>query len=398
MQTLSAAPLVRAYADRFDRALSDGAQTIDSPLGAWLLLAVIAPAATGEDREALEVALGVRAEDASQIAHELLREPHPAVAAALAMWHRDELLYPSFSEWSRSLHDVAEIDRVPSQAEANRWAARATKGIIPEFPIELDETVAIVLANALATRIEWQHPFDLTSADRLGSPWSAAVSWALKTPELGHTMHIAATQTAGDVAVHATSSDDDMTVVSVIADPAVAPADVRGAALDVAGMVVGAPSTSRVLRLADLPLGDAPAWTIQEQRGSSATDTYHGYLPSWRGTSEHDLLSLDPSLGFAPACSVLSTFVKMPDPGFQAKQVAAADYERHGFEAAALTAMTTRGLAASPRPPMVQRHATLRFGHPYAVVAVTTDDRGGPWHGVPVFSAWVAEPVESGRT
>ena len=39
----------------------------------------------------------------------------------------------------------------------------------------------------------------------------------------------------------------------------------------------------------------------------------------------------------------------------------------------------------------------LRFGHPYAVVAVTTDPTGGagPWHGLPVFSAWVSEPEEA---
>ncbi|MCI4061131.1 hypothetical protein MRQ36_00505 [Micromonospora sp. R77] len=43
------------------------------------------------------------------------------------------------------------------------------------------------------------------------------------------------------------------------------------------------------------------------------------------------------------------------------------------------------------------RTAELRFGHPYAVVAVATDERrdgAGVWHGVPVFSAWVATPQE----
>jgi hypothetical protein len=37
----------------------------------------------------------------------------------------------------------------------------------------------------------------------------------------------------------------------------------------------------------------------------------------------------------------------------------------------------------------VRRTAALRFGHPYAVVAVA---EGGPWDGLPVFSGWVAEP------
>ena len=44
----------------------------------------------------------------------------------------------------------------------------------------------------------------------------------------------------------------------------------------------------------------------------------------------------------------------------------------------------------SPEPARV---ATLRFGHPYAVVAVMRHARtGDPWHGIPLFAAWVAEP------
>jgi hypothetical protein len=42
------------------------------------------------------------------------------------------------------------------------------------------------------------------------------------------------------------------------------------------------------------------------------------------------------------------------------------------------------------------RTAELRFGHPYAVVAVATDwGTRGPWHGLPVFSAWVAQPQDA---
>jgi hypothetical protein len=42
--------------------------------------------------------------------------------------------------------------------------------------------------------------------------------------------------------------------------------------------------------------------------------------------------------------------------------------------------------------------AELRFGHPYAVAAVAVQDAGGtpgPWHGLPVFSAWVADPQDA---
>ena len=48
------------------------------------------------------------------------------------------------------------------------------------------------------------------------------------------------------------------------------------------------------------------------------------------------------------------------------------------------------------------RTATVRFGHPYAVVAAVSTHRrpAAPrsalvWHGLPVFSAWVSEPGDA---
>ncbi|MCI4067113.1 hypothetical protein MRQ36_32920, partial [Micromonospora sp. R77] len=80
--------------------------------------------------------------------------------------------------------------------------------------------------------------------------------------------------------------------------------------------------------------------------------------------------------------------------GVEARQSALAHFGRYGFEAAAVTAAFA---LVSLAPEGVARTAELRFGHPYAVVAVATDERrdgAGVWHGVPVFSAWVATPQE----
>ena len=395
MRTRSASAVVAAYAGRFDRALSDGTHSISSPLGAWLLLALVAPAATGDEREELEAALGISADDAARLAHDLLRKPHRAVSAAVALWHRDEFLRPSFSEWMRTLGKVVETGRVPTQAEANQWADRATQGLIREFPADLDEQVAIVLANALATKVEWSTPFRVTPSAVLESPWADSVQRVLRADPDAHRMLIAHTETAGDVAVLAAASDDGLTVVSVIGDPEVAVADVRAAAQDAASLVVGVDTTAVKRSLFDLPLGDRPAWSVSEQRreADDPDETYTGYLPGWKASSDHDLLALDRDLGIAAACECLGQFV-VGEVGFEAKQVATASYDRLGFEAAAITSSIARSLSATPMPE-VQRHASLRFGHPYAVVAVATDRRG-PWQAVPVFSAWVAEPAESG--
>ncbi len=74
-----------------------------------------------------------------------------------------------------------------------------------------------------------------------------------------------------------------------------------------------------------------------------------------------------------------------------------ARYSRTGFEAAAISAMA---VATAMRLPARRHEVVLRFGHPYAVVAVTTATTGtasggGPWHGLPVFSAWVSEPEDA---
>ena len=46
------------------------------------------------------------------------------------------------------------------------------------------------------------------------------------------------------------------------------------------------------------------------------------------------------------------------------------------------------------RPPGSRRIADLQFGHPYAAVAIAVSP-GSAWHGVPVFSAWVADPQDA---
>jgi hypothetical protein len=118
-------------------------------------------------------------------------------------------------------------------------------------------------------------------------------------------------------------------------------------------------------------------------------------LPAWSASSRHDLT--DPALGFAAAVRGL-----LPDAEqWDARQAAMARYSRTGFEAAAVTAAAA---ALAAHFPARHREAELRFGHPYAVVAVATDipsDRLEParvsrWRGLPVFSAWVSEPEEAG--
>ena len=387
------ADALTAYAGRFHAAVGPR-HHVASPLGAWLLLALVAAAdeaggpadptqtaaadagpTTGAEAEAagaLAEALGMPTATVARHARELLDHPHPAIAAATAAWTRDAP--PAAARWLAALPASVERGPVPSQDAADAWARRHTLDMIDRFPLTLDHTVLCVLANALATRISWTHPFTTTGSDAFRSEWRARVATVLRTPDRGHACTIARHPAAGEIGIHRAHAEG-LAVTSVIAAPHV-PADaVVAAAHDAA--------RDRVehLSLADLPLGDGPAWTVTESTGTG--DRVRAVLPAWSATSEHDLRA--PSFGFAGAAAVLGRLFGAA--AWDARQAATARYHREGFEAAAVTAVAVR---MSFRPPGKRREAELRFDRPYAVVATATGD--GPWAGLPVFSAWVTDP------
>lgn len=184
-----------------------------------------------------------------------------------------------------------------------------------------------------------------------------------------------------------------MLVVSVAAAPEVAAGDVLAAAQELAvAAATGAIPGRR--SLFDLPLGDTPLWSLSERptrtfAADGREEQATAVLPCWAVQSTHDLSGA--GFGFDAAARALGTLIDAPLPAYEVRQTAVARFGRFGFEAAALTGMA---MAVALPPEGVARIAELRFGHPYAVVAVATDDAGGPWHGVPVYSAWVAEPAE----
>jgi hypothetical protein len=165
-------------------------------------------------------------------------------------------------------------------------------------------------------------------------------------------------------------------------------------------LAAGRPLTRR--SLFDLPLGEGPAWAIREERADTAApggreERCTAVLPAWSAHSTHQLT--DPRLGFAAVRHALD-----PVDPWQARQAAMARYTRIGFEAGAVTALAVAVSAVVQRPG-VRRTAELRFGHPFAVVALAAgssqlpDSAGSlpasPWHGLPVFSAWVADPQDA---
>jgi hypothetical protein len=402
------APLAR-YARLLHQVIGAG-HHVASPLGAWLLLALAGPACAGDDLRQLEQILGVDAGAAAEFAAELLAHPHPVVRAAAAVWSEEGSATDArIASWQTGLPPQVDTGPVPGQAELDAWATRQTQGLIDRFPIDASQPLTWLLATALATRVSWERPFDLAPASALGSasPWAVTLTQVLRTPHgpedgrvPGHDQFIAATEAAGDVAVHAASARDGLLVVSVAAAAQVQAASVLSAAYDLAtALATGRPLTHR--SLFDMPLGEGLAWTITEEHVNTAAgrreERCTAVLPAWSAHSTSELT--DPRLGFATVRHALDPI----DP-WQAKQAAMARYTRIGFEAGAIIALAI-ALSAIAHRPGVRRTAELRFGHPFAVVAVAVDsarpqDSHGPvprspWHGLPVFSAWVADPQDA---
>ena len=398
------------YARRFHQVAGTG-HHVASPLGAWLLLALAGPACAGEDLRQLGEILGADTNAAAGFAAELLAHPHPVVRAAAAVWGGNgSAAGARIASWRAGLPPQVETGPVPGQADLDAWARRQTLGLIDRFPVEDGRKLLWLLATAVAARVSWERPFDLAPASALGatSAWSTTLRQVLRTPGglgtgqvPGHDQFIAATDAAGEVAVHAASARDGLLVVSVAAAPEVPAAGVLSAAYDL-GTAVAAGRPLRRRSLFDLPPGGGPAWTITEEHVSTAVpggreERCTAVLPAWSARSTHQLTN--PRLGFATVRHALDPI----DP-WQARQAAMARYTRIGFEAGAVTALAI-AMGAVVQRPGVRRTAELRFGHPFAVVAVAAgatkpQDSGrpvprSPWHGLPVFSAWVADPQDA---
>ncbi|WP_135459625.1 hypothetical protein [Mycobacterium sp. DL99] len=391
MPDLSNSELVSAYAAQFNQSVLNG-HAVASPLGLWLLLALVGPTATGEFRRDLEAALGTTVDDAAARAGALLSEPHPAVSALAAVWDRE--LGPAFDEWARTLPDVVERGPVPEQAQADAWARSQTNGLIDQFPLQLNELTRLVLASALATDIGWAQPLGTTN--ELGGPFGEQISTALTFRD--GIQLVVDTEAAGLVAVAAPPSSSSLDVFSVIAAPEVVPHDVDTAAHQVAAMLRGDGCAARRVPVEEL--ADGHAWTVTERHerrvgGPDVHAEWSTYLPAWSATSDHDL---ENAPGVAPVFGALRGFARPEDlpVEFSARQSVVAAYTREGFKAAAVTAI---GMVAGSVPrfhEVLVRRIEIRFNRPFAVLACA-DRYDGPeaWRGVPVFSAWVTEPQDT---
>jgi len=113
--TAQVAAAVTRYAEAFHVAAPDG-HHVAGPLGGWLLLALIGPAAGIGPRSELGDVLGMHPLAARAATTRLLGDPHPAVAAAAAVWSHQDVGAPAFDAWLSRLPAQVTRGPVPSQA------------------------------------------------------------------------------------------------------------------------------------------------------------------------------------------------------------------------------------------------------------------------------------------
>lgn len=367
MSETEVAAAIRAYAASARTHLAgDEAQAV-SYAGLWLLLASYAPVVT--DAAAFRSVFGLTPEQAKEAANRLLAEPHPTVAAALGGWLRPGVALGG--------ELPVALDALPSQEALDRWAAERTRGLINSFPIKLDPLTLLVLASALVLTPRWSGGVDHDDADDM-----LVVSSGLR----------AVVQTSvGPVAVASPATEDAVDVISVIAAPGVAPAQVWTAVDE----VLVALSAGQV-RSNSFPSGMPPgeveqghAWTSVEferrfwgDAPEDGSDVWEARVPEWSATTAIDLVS-------APGVDLIAAPIQAMLPegsDVTCVQKVTARYDDEGFSAAAVTAMAFAARGA-PAPKFRRiREVTLTFDRPHAVIAVA---RGGVWDEVPLFQAWV---------
>lgn len=390
---------IASYSRAFNREFLQ-THGVASPLGLWLLLALIGPEAEGADRDALSEILGLEVGAARDAAIELLENPHPAVLAACAAWARPEFLSQRGNAFAGGLPGVVESGYMPDQAAADQWAADRTMGMIGEFPLQLRPDTALVLTSALATDVTWREPFEEAEFTELGGEFGEQNPVVLASAS-DHICLITDTESAGLVGVHSVDAASGLRVISVIAGQGVDPGDVHSAAAEVAAMLGGDDSRARVRSLFDLPLGDGLAWTIDEREhtlpwaNSDRVEWAAALLPEWTARQTLDLSKAPGLVSLGPALNGMLAEALHGEPSAEVRQSAFASYTRLGFRAAAVTAIGMRS-AGMPQPRTVTlRTATITFNRPYAAVAVAlpaTDQGWRPgWDSIPVFSAWVGQ-------
>ncbi|MCD7823464.1 MAG: hypothetical protein LUG86_05540 [Oscillospiraceae bacterium] len=181
---LDADEVVQKFAfNIFSKMVESGENSVFSPLSAYYALGMLSLGATDESAEELQGLLGMTAEEAAAWCFEIMQEYEAlsdssttvlSVSNGVFIDDRMELSDGSdvaFSNLEKYYEAECKTMRLSNDAAReyiNSWISDSTDGLIPSFLSEnLDESIMMVLVNALLLDAEWERQFDF-----FGSYWT----------------------------------------------------------------------------------------------------------------------------------------------------------------------------------------------------------------------------------
>lgn len=373
---------------------------IFSPLGIWLLVALVAPLVAEEESHTVELSelLGMPLSQAHATAIDiiLMTTEHNEFFAGVALWYQENYVdINTIMSYRKKLpkNDKINFRTTPSQKYADSWARTTSREILDSFPIEINGTgdapIAICLSNLIGCELQWKTSLEKSHDTNILLPngWQnntrPAPDCVLKDSTVGKDNENSSygfyrTKPAGVVFAHSIESQDDFKVYSIIAenDTTLMNAVLCGG-IDIINGVAQPISPSFFKRkTSDL------SWTVQEN-GKQKND-FEVYLPFWEATQEdnnYKELEDETSLGLPLIAEGFKSLVK---PELRAGseitcgQVAKAEYTDSGFKAAALSYAALRlgsVMTLSEPPPTNGCRTTIIYDRPYAVIVTKQHGR-----------------------
>jgi serine protease inhibitor len=359
---------------------------VASGLGIWPLLAVLATGAVEATLEELLEAAGIDIDQAAAVPAALLDavQSAPALNLALAAWAGPRVALDP--DWVAGLPGDAigalTGDPAVDAPALDEWADRNTGGLIKKMPVDLDESIELLLAGALSVRTKWRTPFEEHHGLFQTGPWKD------RGKVLSASYREEVLRVGPDTAVLTVPGHDDIDVLLALGREEARPQEVVSTLIDAAADPRWGRSASDLT--ADAPSIGVNLYEYRSPDPQTAPET-NAVVPAFTLDSELDLLEDAAVLGLELASDdEFAQFDRLAAQRLyvsQAKQVCTAVFSATGFEAAAVTAFGMDWMGSAP-PELIHEHrrAVVTFDRPFAYLA-----RHRP-SGLILIGGWVDNP------
>lgn len=363
---------------------------ISSPLGLWLLVAL---QGAGRRNEALEAFLGTPSLIAYETAVELIKTAPEDLHIATGFWINELLEQNIVNDWiepfSKELVNIHKT--LPTKEELDIWADENTKGIIKEFPMEeVKPDLIIILANALAVKIDWDKPFDPLPVSN-----TKLANWGVK-----NVLHEDFTNFKPfrfyrvDEELYCSYTKNIRTGINVTSVIATNPTVNQLKVVKVAEMITNNSLTPLTMEEILLLEGEESEVLSITRRMTSSGGKYGSVvLPAWDAKGDFDLKDMPFEFGKIIA-KELTDRIEGPHD-IEGHQSAVAKFHKAGFEAAAITYFANRAGAIPPMNKSESLLIRINFTHSFAAIAYYEDDQDSIWNNLPIFSSWIEHAAET---